>query len=467
MDFKVIHHGGKDTVTGSCHELQLFDSTSLYSSATKASLLIDCGLFQGKDLYIRGKESSERSLECDFAIKHINALVLTHAHIDHIGRLPWLLAAGFKGPILCTPATAELVPIMLDDGLKLQLGLNKGQRQRVLDLIKKRIKTVDYHQWHRIRLGQSYVYIRFNPAGHILGSAYVECKLPNNEIIVFSGDLGPNDTPLLPDPTPPKRADYVFIETTYGNKVHESIADRRLRLGSIIQRSIQDGGTIIIPAFSVGRTQELLFDIEQLIYEKGISDQLPIIVDSPMAKAVTKSYRKYRKLWSKESKDKRQQGRHPLGFDQRIVVKDYKEHLRVVNRLASTGEPAIVIAASGMCQGGRVMGYLEALLSDERTDVIFAGYQAQGTLGRELQKGAELQHDNRQVTIGKKRVSVKAQVHTMSGYSAHADKKDLMQFMKGISSPIKEVHLIHGEPKVKSEFAKDLRVLEGVELVVE
>ncbi len=201
----VIHHGGKHTVTGSCHELKL----------TNGSILIDCGLFQGQDLHFGGRDGS---LNIEFAIEPIKALVLTHSHIDHIGRLPWLLAAGFKGPIYCTQATAELVPLMLEDGLKLQLGLNYHQRQQVLNIIKKQLKPCDYQQWVEL---PDLADVRFQPAGHILGSAYVEFRLPNDEVVVFSGDLGPSNTPLLPDPQPPKRADYLFLESTYGDKQHE------------------------------------------------------------------------------------------------------------------------------------------------------------------------------------------------------------------------------------------------------
>ncbi|MCP4791213.1 MAG: MBL fold metallo-hydrolase, partial [Gammaproteobacteria bacterium] len=285
------HHGGKLGVTGSCHEL------NINNNGNKHGILIDCGLFQGKDA--KDKHGNNKKLDIEFPISHLKALILTHTHIDHIGRLPWLLAKGFKQPIYCTPATAELVPLMLDDGLKLQLGLNKGQRTRVLDLIKKQIKPIPYNQWHRIPLSsRSYskssssvlkakrpeslnLLLRFQPAGHILGSAYVEIKLPNNEIVVFSGDLGPSNTPLLPDPIPPKRADLLVIESTYGNKLHDSVETRAKRLQEIIERSLQDGGAIIIPAFSVGRTQELLFDIEHLIHHNKIDSKIPIILDSP------------------------------------------------------------------------------------------------------------------------------------------------------------------------------------------
>ncbi len=428
----VIHHGGKHTVTGSCHELKL----------PSGSVLIDCGLFQGKDLQFGGRKAS---LNIEFPTKQIKALVLTHAHIDHIGRLPWLLAAGFKGPIYCTKATAELVPLMLEDGLKLQLGLNYHQRQQILNVIKKQLKPCNYQQW--LPLGKQH-YLRFQPAGHILGSAYVEFKLPSSEVIVFSGDLGPSNTPLLPDPKPPKCADYLFIESTYGDKQHEDIATRMQRLNQIIEHALKDRGVILIPAFSVGRTQELLFDIEQLIHQRDLHASLPIILDSPLAKSVTKTYRRFKKLWSQEAKNKLVGQRHPLAFKQCITVENHREHQTLVNRLASTDEPAIVVAASGMCEGGRIVNYLEALLPDEKNDVLFAGYQAEGTLGKAIQQGSH------SVSIGAKEIKVKAQIHTMSGYSAHADQADLLRFITGIPAKPKAVHLIHGETNAKRELGK-------------
>ncbi|EGR2692653.1 MBL fold metallo-hydrolase RNA specificity domain-containing protein [Vibrio parahaemolyticus] len=427
---KVLHHGGKDTVTGSCHELQL----------ERGSILVDCGLFQGKDALL-GRQN--RSLTIEFSLTKVKALVLTHAHIDHIGRLPWLLAAGFRGKIYCTRATAELVPLMLADGLKLQLGLGQQQRQHTLNLIKQRLVPCDYHNWISIK---GLAYLRFQPAGHILGSAYLEFKLSNNEVVVFSGDLGPSNTPLLPDPIPPVKADYLFIESTYGDKHHESVKSRSTRLLSIIEHALEDGGVIVIPAFSVGRTQELLFDIEQLLYQESLHNALPVILDSPLAREVTKTYRRFKKLWGKEAKKRVVQHRHPLGFEQCITIETHAEHMRLVNRLASTSEPAIVVAASGMCEGGRVVNYLEALLPDSRNDVLFAGYQAEGTLGRQIQDGANT------VEIEGKQIIVKAQIHTISGYSAHADQSDLIRFVEGIHPPPKEVHLIHGESVAKAEL---------------
>ncbi|ROV58495.1 MBL fold metallo-hydrolase [Vibrio ponticus] len=432
---ELVHHGGKHTVTGSCHEL----------SSDGQSILVDCGLFQGAD---------ERPLEIDFAIEHISALLLTHAHIDHIGRVPWLVGHGFHQPIYCTEATAELVPLMLEDGLKLQLGLSNKEVQYVLNQIDCLLRPQPYNQWFSIDPeGKLPLKARFQPAGHILGSSYIEVQLGNGEIVLFSGDLGPSNTPLLPDPVSPERADYLLIETTYGNKRHDDIESRAERLKAIIDRSLADGGAILIPAFSVGRTQELLFDIEQLIYEHKIDINLPIILDSPMAQKVTESYRSFKKLWGEEAKDRLAAQRHPLAFEQCITVDDHRYHLKLVNRLKSTDEASIVVAASGMCQGGRIMDYLKALLPDERTDILLAGYQAQGTLGRAIQSGEML------VDIDQEEVEINAQVHTMSGYSAHADQADLLKFIQGIEPKPKIIHLIHGEDESKREFATQLRNL--------
>lgn len=427
----IYHHGGKNTVTGSCHEFNIEGN----------SLLIDCGLFQGAD-------AKSKSLAIDFSLAAVRALVLTHAHIDHIGRLPWLFVAGFRESIYCTHATAHLVPLMLEDGLALQSGLTKSQRAHIVQLISRKLRPVGYNEWVPVKNAKQryFTHIRFQPAGHILGSAYVEIMLPNKDVVVFSGDIGPSQTPLLPDPKPPKRADYLFLESTYGDKNHDSVATRSKRLLEIIQRSLTDGGVILIPAFSVGRTQELLFDIEMLLSKHALSERLPIIVDSPLAAKVIKAYRRYRKLWSKEAKAKILRGQRPLSFDQCIVVESHREHAKLVNRLTTSGEPAIVLAASGMCQGGRIVNYLKALLPDERTDVVFCGYQAGGTLGRDIQAGCStLQIDNEQVEVS-------ARVHSMSGYSAHADQNDLFSFVTGCAGSLKQIHLIHGEANSMEEL---------------
>ncbi|GLR04713.1 hypothetical protein GCM10007906_23010 [Vibrio hyugaensis] len=270
------------------------------------SILVGCRLFQGKDIQFGGRDAS---LNIEFSIRQVKALVSTHAHIDHIGRLPWLLATSFKSPIYCTKATAELVPLMLEDGLKLQLGLNYLQHQKVLNVIKEQLKPCNDQQW--LPLGKQH-YLRFQPASHILSSACVEFKLPNSEVIAFSGDLGPSNTPLLPDHKSPKQADYLFSKSTYGNKQHDNVSTRTPRLNYIIDHALKDDSVLLIPTFSVGRTQELLFDIEQLIHQCDLHSSLAIILDSLLAKQVTKTYRHFKKLWSTEAKNKLHHQRHPL-----------------------------------------------------------------------------------------------------------------------------------------------------------
>ncbi|HIF9399849.1 TPA: MBL fold metallo-hydrolase RNA specificity domain-containing protein [Photobacterium damselae] len=447
----IIHHGAKDGVTGSCHQLQI------EQDGFTSSLLIDCGLFQGRE--------SRPNLDIEFDISTVEALLITHCHIDHIGRIPWLLAKGFTGPIFTTEASAALLPLMLEDSLKLQLGLNKKQCQKFIERIEKQIKPVPYHCWIQQRLASfDSVSIRFSPAGHILGSAFIEIKLPSRQVVVFSGDLGPTNTPLLVDPQSPYQADILVLESTYGYKSTHGVKERALHLFDIIHRSLLDGGVILIPAFSVGRTQELLFDIENIIadtiYRCGLKEpipinwqSLPVILDSPLAQKITDQYQQFQHLWAKEAKDKVYHGRHPLSFSQCITIEDHSDHLALINRLQKSGEPAIVVAASGMCTGGRIMNYLKALLPDSRTDVIFAGYQAEGTLGRELLDGAL------EISIDKKSIEVNACIHQMSGYSAHAAQQDLLAFVDGIEHKPKRIHVIHGEEAAQRALADKLMTL--------
>ncbi|PSW19476.1 MBL fold metallo-hydrolase [Photobacterium sanctipauli] len=444
---QIIHHGAKTGVTGSCHELRL----------GQYGVLIDCGLFQG--------DETKQSLDIDFPISHIQALLLTHCHIDHIGRIPWLLAAGFRGPIYTTEATAALLPLMLDDGLKIQLNLNRQQRASFINLVNSQLRPVPFDAHAPITFPDgSQIEARFQPAGHILGSAYIEFTLPDNSNVVFSGDLGPCNTPLLVDPVSPVQADTLVIESTYGQRNHESVADRGRRLKGIITQSLQDGGAILIPAFSVGRTQELLFDLETIISQvsplmpsNGEEDidwqRLPVILDSPLAAEITDQYELFQRLWSKEAKERVIGGRHPLSFKQCITIESHQEHLALVNRLKASGEPAIVVAASGMCTGGRIMNYLEALLPDKRTDIIMIGYQARGTLGNQLAQ------ERGKVQINQRQVSVKASVHTMSGYSAHADQSDLLKFVANINHGPSKIHIVHGEYAAQKALAKALQAI--------
>lgn len=327
IDIKFIHHGAVNGVTGSCHQISV-ENTSSY--------LIDCGLFQGA-------EANEQSLKqntlasnknkandlsygnhhINFSLDHIIALLVTHCHIDHVGRIPYLLAAGFKGPIYCSSATAKLLPLVIEDAVKVGVSKNKQLISKVLSQLKQQLVAVDYQQWQPVSTHDKNikVKIKFKPAGHILGSAYIEmdiCKKLNtsenissganktksasnhqqhtlSHRVLFSGDLGACNTPLLPAPTPPYGCDTLIIESTYGNKNHHGRKLRRKNLERILKSCISDKGLVLIPAFSIGRTQELLYEIEEILHqlhkkqyqylssEEQLLNQINVIVDSPLA----------------------------------------------------------------------------------------------------------------------------------------------------------------------------------------
>ncbi|XQW85913.1 MBL fold metallo-hydrolase RNA specificity domain-containing protein [Thalassotalea piscium] len=449
----IQHHGAVNGVTGSCHQLMINQQNSL---------LVDCGLFQGAEVT---NEDRENTLAIAFDIRTVQALIVTHCHIDHVGRIPYLLAAGFTGPIYATEATASLLPLVIEDALKVGVTRNAKIIDACLQRLKQQLVPVPYKQWVEIPFTASSlsniagVKVKFQPAGHILGSAYVEIDCPfkkmidkKSERIVFSGDLGAPYAPLLAAPKAPYRADVLVIESTYGDKLHESRKQRSARLKQVIEHAVQDNGVILIPAFSIGRTQELLYEFEQIIHQahKSTTDNIwqsiEVIVDSPMAANFTKQYRQFKSLWDKEALNKVNHQRHPLNFDQLVTIDSHEEHIRTVNYLANRNKAAIVIAASGMCAGGRIVNYLERFLSDKTADVVFVGYQAEGTLGRDIQhygpKGGY-------VYVNGKRITINACIHTISGYSAHADQKDLVNFVKRMKIKPREIKIVHGDNNAK------------------
>src|SRR5690554_6107187 len=465
----IKHHGAVAGVTGSCHELTLEAP-----GADRAGILVDCGLFQGSE----AKDSSNADNPgLDFPIEHIRALVVTHVHLDHIGRIPYLLAAGFSGPILCSEPSALLLPAMLEDALKIGFTRNRRMIEGVLEVIHSRIVPLPYGQWHRVfDLGEIGLAVRLQPAGHILGSAYVECQATTAETterIVFSGDLGAPHAPLLPSPKSPERADRLVIEATYGDKDHESREDRRYRLKQVLEHALQDGGTVLIPAFSIGRTQDLLYEIDSLINEFGQQaivepsttttdqrpltwDKLEIVVDSPLAATFTDLYRQLKPYWDDEARGLLKQGRHPLSFEQLTVINSHADHLNAVDYLARSHRPCVVLAGSGMCTGGRVVNYLKAMLGDARNDVLFVGYQAAGTPGRDIlaygPRGGWVELDG-------ERFDIRAQVHQVGGYSAHAGQSDLIRFVEGIPDMPAEIRIVHGDASAKQAFKQRLESL--------
>lgn len=457
-DLRFTHHGAVNGVTGSCHQLHLPGG---------ASVLVDCGLFQGAETSADGR-AGEGRLEIGFPLAGVCALIVTHVHIDHVGRLPYLMAAGFKGPIFCTPASALLLPMVIDDALKVGFTRNQALIDRVVAQLKQQIVPVPYKAWQTVLRGPPGLKLRFQPAGHILGSAYVELDVQGaagragRRRVVFSGDLGAPYTPLLPAPRPPMQADVVVLESTYGDRLHEARRTRRQRLQALCEHAFANGGTLLVPAFSIGRTQELLYELEEIIHRHrarpaaaGVPwGEVDVVVDSPLAADFTAGYAQLKAHWDAEARRKLAAGRHPLAFEQLTTVDDHAAHLRMVDLRARSARPAIVIAASGMCSGGRIVNYLKAMLGDARHDVLFCGYQAAGTPGRAIQQyGPRGGH----VDLDGQRITVRAGVHTLGGFSAHADQKDLLNFIGRMHTLPGQVRLVHGDEAAKRTLAATLR----------
>ncbi|MDO6835834.1 MBL fold metallo-hydrolase [Pseudoalteromonas carrageenovora] len=454
---KILHHGAVNGVTGSCHELVINNKTSV---------LIDCGLFQGED--------AKDDLSIEFDIAHITALIVTHCHIDHVGRIPYLLAAGFKGPIYTTPASASLLPLVIEDALKVGVTRDIKIINACLSLLNKQVIAVNFNTWFELPCANKQIAkVRFQRAGHILGSAYVEIDVgintKNNKShrVVFSGDLGAPYTPLLPAPKPPHKADTLVIESTYGNKNHQGRKERTQTLKNVIERAVADNGVVLVPAFSIGRTQELLYELEQLIHQSAKGSpwrSIHVILDSPMAANFTEQYIKFKHLWDAEAKRKVAKGRHPLDFENLTTVDTHSEHIAIINYLASRQTPAIILAASGMCSGGRIVNYLERFLPDKTTDVLFVGYQGRGTLGRDIQKYGPR---NGYVFINDTRINIHAKIHTISGYSAHADQNGLVKFVTGMRKKPSHIKIVHGDDEAKRVLASKYKEVLGSEVKIE
>ncbi|GGC06789.1 MBL fold hydrolase [Marinobacterium zhoushanense] len=445
MPYRSIeHHGAKDGVTGSCHQLHIDE---------RQSLLIDCGLFQGAEVSGTKHENGDPQA-IPFSTDGIRALIATHVHIDHVGRIPWLLAAGFKGPIICSEPSAKLLPLVLEDAFKLGISRNKQVVERYISKLSARTIALPYKTWftlidderHRVR-------IKLQRAGHILGSAYVECDLLNRangqrRRVVFSGDLGASYAPLLPSPRAPYRADVLVLESTYGDRLHEDRRTRVQRLRAAIERAQRNGGTLLIPAFSIGRTQEILYELEALQSDFGMTE-VPVVLDSPLAARFTQAYRELKLYWDAEAHCRLAQGHKPLSFDSLLTVESHSQHEQMVGHLATSGRPAIVIAGSGMCNAGRIVNYLKAMLDDPKHAVLFVGYQAEGTPGREIQQYGP---KGGYVWLDGERINIRADIQTIGGYSAHADQRGLVNFVKGMRYRPQEIRLVHGNLGAKESL---------------
>ncbi|MFN7145490.1 MAG: MBL fold metallo-hydrolase RNA specificity domain-containing protein, partial [Myxococcota bacterium] len=379
------------------------------------------------------------------------AVVLTHGHLDHVGSLPALVEGGWGGVILATRATWAIARIVIRDGLVLE-GATPDDAERFVGRLDALHRPAPYNQPGMVHDG---VFVAFREAGHILGSASVELRSAKSRVIL-SGDLGRPDTPILRAYNRTWEADrpvdLVVLETTYGDREHTSDhAHIREELLRILERAVERGGHVLVPAFAIGRTQILLYHLNALV-ESGRLKDVPVVLDSPMGLEVTETYAAFRNLYDKAALDRLAYGDDPLDFDGLFAVKRARDSERLRERKG----PTIVVASSGMCTGGRIVGHLQELLPKEETCVMFVGYQARGTPGRAILEAAKAREERGgvpTVRVGGEEVEVRASVEMLSGLSAHADRQELKEWLLAVPD-VRRVALHHGEPEAQAAFAR-------------
>jgi metallo-beta-lactamase family protein len=442
--------GAAGEVTGSCHILRVGTRT----------VLLDCGLFQGKR-----SESRDKNMRLPVPVDEIDAIVLSHAHIDHAGRLPYLVAQGYRGTIWCTAATRDLCAIMLADSANIQekdadfLARHRDEQVEPLYRVEDATRTQElmigmpYRKWFDVTDG---VRVQFTEAGHILGSASVALELREGDRfrrMIFSGDIGRTGLPIIRDPEPPALgADVILCESTYGNRDHESVDGAREQLASVIRETAARGGRVLIPSFAVGRTQELVYDLHAL-HRDGRIPAVPIFIDSPLATNATAVFAMHPEVFDRSEALVR---RTDALFDFPLVqfTRDVQESKALNHRHG----PMIIIAASGMAESGRILHHLRHGASDPRNTILIVGYQAEHTLGRRIVERRPV------LRIFGDEVELAAQVVVLNGYSAHADRGELHRWLQevrrngqpdGRTDPL--VYLVHGEPPAQEAFAEQLR----------
>lgn len=438
---KIEFYGAAGCVTGSSHLLKVKDK----------NILLDCGMYQGKDERDRGNETF------NFNPKDIDYVILSHAHTDHSARIPLLYKQGFKGDVICTEGTLDLCNVMLpDSGHILEAEAEWKNRKRLRQglppiepLYTAKIAQVSmylfkgypYDQWIELFNGFK---IRFRDAGHLLGSAIIEILVDENEKqtkLVYTGDLGNKDIPILKDPTIIDYADYVLMETTYGDRLHTNLSSELEDLAKIIKNTLKRGGNVIIPSFAVGRTQEVLYTLNKYV-EGNVLKGVSVYVDSPLASESTAIFSKYHKYYDEEATKLLSNGDDPLNFKGLTFTKSAEESVNL-NKLQGG---AIIISASGMCEAGRIKHHLKHNLWRKESSIVFVGYQAEGTLGRSISEGAK------RVKIFGEEIAVNAKIYTLHGLSGHADKNGLFEWLQSFKAKPEKVLLVHGDNSGMSSF---------------
>lgn len=453
---KIKFCGAASGVTGSCHLV----------TAEGHKILLDCGMFQG------GKEMELMNRKpFPFDPKEIECVVISHAHIDHCGRLPLLVKQGFKGPVYATDATADLLPVMLRDSAHIHETDAKWDAKRAersgrealeplytMQDAEEAIKLIVPRRYEQLFDLNDCMKVVFNDAGHILGSAIVELFVTeddNTTKLVFSGDIGMPDRPILNDAKKVRKADVLIMETTYGSRLHESNAVSTSRLIDIAMKTTARGGNVIIPSFAVGRTQELLFELNKVYDGEGKAHDalknVPVYVDSPMAAQATQVFMENAQSYDDEAREYIVSGDHPLEFPQLRFVLTSEES----QGLNSDRKPKIILSASGMCDAGRIRHHLKHNLWDPKNSVVFVGYQAEGTLGRRLIEG------EKSVTLFGEEIAVKAEIYSLEGFSGHADRDELFKWLDGFEQKPGYIFLVHGEEESKRAFADYVYVNKG------
>ncbi|MBV1904815.1 MAG: MBL fold metallo-hydrolase [Pseudomonadales bacterium] len=446
---KITFFGATRGVTGSAYLLETDDSR----------ILLECGLIQGN-----WKEELANAEPFPFDITSLDAVVLSHAHLDHSGRLPKLVADGYSGPVYSTFPTGELLEIMFKDAASLQARdaewENKRRRRAGKNKIEPLYSLEDVENALALRKGVSYgkhqpiakgVDLCFRDAGHILGSAIVELLITENgnkKKLVFSGDLGNSYAALLRDPETVQSADVVLMESTYGDRNHRNMDDTLAEFEDIITKASVQGGNILIPAFAVGRTQEIIFRLGEL-YQKGALRQQAVYLDSPMAIATTEVYHRFQNVFNNEDSALLQQDKYGSLHTVLPVLRysQTTEESMALNRISAG---AIFIAGSGMCNGGRIRHHFKHNLWRKDAHVIFVGYQAIGTPGRALVDGAKTFH------LGSEEIAVKASIDTLGGFSAHASQSQLLDWIDHFEKPHPRLYLVHGDPVAKNTLSEAL-----------